>query len=320
MENTEKNILYLVLPAYNEEECIGDTAKELKKKYESLIKAGRISKESKILFVNDGSSDRTAELIKELYEKDPVFALINLSGNCGHQNALIAGLMSAKEHADAVISIDADLQQDINAIDLMLDKYFDGCDIVYGVRNDRKSDGFFKKLTALGFYDFMHMCGCKIITNHADYRLLSKRALESLSEYNEVNLFLRGLIPIIGYRSDIVYFDVHERKAGSSKYTLRKMVRFAIDGITSFSIRPIRFITLIGGLMFIVSLFFIILTIWEYYHGKTLPGFASMYCAIWFIGSIQLISLGVVGEYIGKIYMETKKRPRYHIESYLWRE
>ena len=202
----------------------------------------------------------------------------------------------------------------------MLDKYEEGCDIVYGVRNDRRSDGLLKKTAALGFYGFMHLCGVNIITNHADYRLMSHRALNALSEYEEVNLFLRGLVTTMGFRSDVIYFDVNKRFAGSSKYTIESMVKFAIDGITSFSIRPIRFITVIGMLMFVISLLFIIQTIWEYYAGKTLPGFASIYCAVWFIGSIQLIAIGVIGEYIGKIYLETKKRPRYHIESCLWRE
>ena len=316
----KETVLYLVVPCYNEEDCIEECAVRLKEKVGTLTKAGRISSSSRIVYVNDGSTDNTARLITMLYEKDPVFALINLSGNCGHQNALIAGLMSVREKADAVISIDADLQQDINAIDLMLDKYEEGCDIVYGVRNDRRSDGRLKKTAALGFYGFMHLCGVNIITNHADYRLMSHRALNALSEYEEVNLFLRGLVTTMGFRSDVIYFDVNKRFAGSSKYTIESMVKFAIDGITSFSIRPIRFITVIGMLMFVISLLFIIQTIWEYYAGKTLPGFASIYCAVWFIGSIQLIAIGVIGEYIGKIYLETKKRPRYHIESCLWRE
>ena len=313
-------VLYLVLPCYNEEECLRDTAAKLKEKYAALEKAGKIDGASKIMFVNDGSADGTGKIIEELYRSDSMFCGVNLSTNCGHQNALIAGLMSAVSDADAVISIDADLQQDINAIDEMLEKYEAGCDIVYGVRNDRSSDGFFKKITALGFYRFMHAMGCHTISNHADYRLMSKRAIESLSEYGEVNLFLRGLIPTMGYSSDVVYFDVKERQAGVSKYTPGKMLRFAIDGITSFSIRPIRLITLAGFIMFIFSLISVIQTIYEYFVGKTLPGFASIYCAVWFIGSLQLMAIGIIGEYIGRIYMETKKRPRYHIESRLWRQ
>ncbi len=228
--------------------------------------------------------------------------------------------MTAREKADVVISIDADLQQDIEAIDLMLEKYENGCDVVYGVRNTRSTDGFVKKNTALGFYKLMQMMGCEVITNHADYRLMSKRVIESLAEYGEVNLFLRGLIPTIGYPSDAVYFDVKERQAGESKYTMKKMLSFAVDGITSFSIRPLQLITILGFLMLIVSIVMVAATIYDYYTGRTVPGWASSYCSTWFIGSIQLLSLGVMGEYIGKIYMETKHRPRYHIEAYLWKD
>ena len=297
-----------------------DTAAALEIKYNKLMEEKKISRESKIMFVNDGSKDRTWDIITELFHRNAVFCGINLSRNRGHQNAVLAGLMTAREKADVVISIDADLQQDIEAIDLMLEKYENGCDVVYGVRNTRSTDGFVKKNTALGFYKLMQMMGCEVITNHADYRLMSKRVIESLAEYGEVNLFLRGLIPTIGYPSDAVYFDVKERQAGESKYTMKKMLSFAVDGITSFSIRPLQLITILGFLMLIVSIVMVAATIYDYYTGRTVPGWASSYCSTWFIGSIQLLSLGVMGEYIGKIYMETKHRPRYHIEAYLWKD
>lgn len=316
----EATILYLVVPCYNEEECLTDTAAALNEKYDTLIKDGKISPKSKIMFVNDGSKDGTWQLIEACFKDSSRFCAINFAKNRGHQNAVIAGLMTAADKADAVISIDADLQQDINAIDEMLSKYDQGCDVVYGIRNDRASDGFIKKTTALGFYKLMQVMGCNVITNHADYRLMSKRVIQALGEYEEVNLFLRGLIPSIGYNSDVVYFDVKERQAGESKYTMSKMINFALDGITSFSVKPLRLIFGVGLIMLIVSIFSILLTVYEYYVGKTLPGFASIYCAVWFIGSIQLMAIGVVGEYIGKIYMEAKHRPRYHIESTLWRE
>ena len=314
------SILYLVLPCYNEEAVLPATAAEMEKKYHTLMEQGKISRESKIMFVNDGSRDKTWHIITELFHANAMFCGVNLSRNRGHQNAVLAGLMTAREKADVVISIDADLQQDVDAIDAMLEKYENGCDVVYGVRNARDTDGFVKRNTALGFYKLMQVMGCEVITNHADYRLLSRRVIESLSEYGEVNLFLRGLIPTIGYPSDIVYFDVRERQAGESKYTMKKMLSFAVDGITSFSIRPLQLITLLGFVMLLVSIFIIGLTFFEFYTGRTVSGWASSYCSTWFIGSVQLLSLGIIGEYIGKIYMETKQRPRYHIESYLWKE
>ncbi len=315
-----QTILYLVLPCYNEEEVLPATAEALKKKYHTLIREKRISAESKIMFVNDGSHDNTWRIITELFHENPVFCGINLSRNRGHQNAVLAGLLTAREKADVVISIDADLQQDIDAIDLMLEKYENGCDVVYGVRNTRNTDGWIKKNTALGFYKLMQFMGCEVITNHADYRLLTKRVIESLAQYGEVNLFLRGLIPTIGYPSDIVYFEVRERQAGKSKYTMQKMLSFAVDGITSFSIKPLQLITLLGFLMLLVSIVMILTTVYDYYTGHTVPGWASSYCSTWLIGSIQLLSLGIIGEYIGKIYLETKHRPRYHIEAFLWKD
>ncbi len=313
-------ILYLVVPCYNEEAVLPNTAAALEQKYQALRGQGKISRESRILFVNDGSRDATWRIITELFHKNPLFCGLNLSRNRGHQNAVLAGLLAAREKADAVISIDADLQQDIDAIDRMLEKYEGGCDVVYGVRNARDTDGFVKRNTALGFYKLMQLMGCEVITNHADYRLLSRRVIECLAQYGEVNLFLRGLIPTMGFPSDIVYFDVRERQAGESKYTMKKMLSFAVDGITSFSIRPLQMISVLGFLMLIVSIVMIATTIFDYYTGRTVPGWSSSYCSTWFIGSVQLLSLGVIGEYIGKIYMETKHRPRYHIESYLWKE
>lgn len=313
-------VLYLVLPCYNEHEVLPKTASILKEKYTALMDKCRIDKRSKLLFVNDGSKDNTWDLIRGLFESDPIYCGLNLSRNRGHQNAVLAGLMAAKEKADVVISIDADLQQDINAIDEMLDKYDQGFDVVYGVRNDRGTDGAVKKFTALGFYKLMSLMGCEVLKNHADYRLMSRRVIEALEQYGEVNLFLRGLVPTIGFPSDVVYFDVKERTAGSSKYTMKKMLSFAMDGITSFSIRPLQIISILGALMLAVSMVMILITFFDYFTGNTLPGFASTYIAAWFIGSIQMLSLGVIGEYVGKIYMETKHRPRYHIESFLWKE
>ena len=283
------SILYLVLPCYNEEAVLPETARALAKKYAALMQAGRISPRSKIMFVNDGSKDATWQIITDLFHENSIFCGISLSRNRGHQNAVLAGLMTAKEKADVVISIDADLQQDIDAIDKMLDKYENGCDVVYGVRNARDTDGWIKKTTALGFYKLMQFMGCEVITNHADYRLMSKRVIESLAQYQEVNLFLRGLIPTIGYPSDIVYFDVKERQAGESKYTMKKMLAFAVDGITSFSIKPIQLITLMGFVTMLISIVLIILTVIEFYQGKTVPGWASSYIFTWFIGSVQLI-------------------------------
>lgn len=313
-------VLYLVLPCYNEEAVLPNTAAVLEEKFHMLTEQGKIDGKSRIMFVNDGSRDRTWEIITELFHGNPVFCGISLSRNRGHQNAVLAGLMTAKEKADVVISIDADLQQDVDAIDKMLEKYENGCDVVYGVRNARNTDTFIKRNTALGFYKIMQIMGCEVLTNHADYRLMSRRVIESLAEYGEVNLFLRGLIPTIGYPSDVVYFDVKERQAGESKYTMKKMIAFAVDGITSFSIRPLQLITLLGFLMLFVSVIMVITTFFDYYTGRTVPGWASSYCSTWFIGSVQLLSLGIIGEYIGKIYMETKHRPRYHIESCLWKE
>lgn len=312
-----KNKLYLVIPCYNEEEVLPETSGRLKMKMKELIRAGKIDKNSRVIFVNDGSRDRTWEIIRSLHEQDPLFGGINLSRNRGHQNALLAGLMTVKECADAVISMDADLQDDINAIDEMVEKYLDGADVVYGVRNRRVTDTFFKRVTAEGFYKLMNAMGANTVFNHADYRLLSRRALEGLAEYEEVNLFLRGIVPMIGYRSEIVYYERGERFAGESKYPLGKMLSFAIEGITSLSTKPIRLITGLGFFIFIISIGMLIYSLIRHFMGATIVGWTTLMVSVWAIGGLILLSLGVVGEYIGKIYLETKARPRFIIESFL---
>lgn len=319
MEN-KSTILYLVVPCYNEEEVLDKTAVVLKEKMQRLIGAGKVSKKSKVLFVNDGSKDHTWPMICEWTKKDGMFAGLCFSRNYGHQSAILAGMMAARSHADAVVTIDADLQQDIEALDQFLDCYESGCDIVYGVRNDRNTDGFFKKATAGIFYKLMHMLGCRTITNHADYRLMSKKALDALSEFHETNLFLRGLIPTMGFQSDIVYFDVKEREAGQSKYTFKKMLTLAVDGITSMSTRPLQLIVLLGFLTFLVSIGIFISCIWDWAHGQVVAGWTTTVASTCLIGGMMLLSQGIIGEYIGKIYMESKGRPRYIVESMILRE
>lgn len=311
------NILYLVIPCYNEEAVLPETAKRLKEKINILKERGKIDGKSRIVFVNDGSKDNTWSIIRELHQEDRLFSGINLSRNRGHQNALLAGLMTVKNHADMVISMDADLQDDINAIDEMVDKYLSGIDIVYGVRSSRKKDTFFKKATAEGFYKIMNYMGANTVFNHADYRLMSRRAIEGLTEFEEVNLFLRGIVPMIGYRSDIVYYERGERYAGESKYPLGKMISFATEGITSLSTKPIRLITGLGFLIFIVSIGMLVYSVVRYIMGATIVGWTTLMVSVWAIGGLILLSLGVVGEYIGKIYLETKARPRFIIEQFL---
>jgi len=310
-----EKVLYLVIPCYNEEEVLPITSKEVKKKIETLIKNKKINKDSKILFVNDGSKDKTWEIIKNLVKKDKIFKGVKLSRNRGHQNALLAGLETALKYADIAISMDADLQDDINAIDGMIEENNNGSEIVYGVRSSRKKDTWFKKTTAETYYKIMSKLGVDLVYNHADYRLLSKKALEKLFQFNEVNMFLRGIIPQIGYKSSIVYYERNERVAGVSKYPLKKMINFAIDGITSFSIKPLKFIT---GLGLIISLFSFIIMVYSLIVkliGHTVAGWTFITISIWLIGGIQMLCLGVMGEYIGKIYSETKQRPRYFIEE-----
>lgn len=310
-------ILYIVIPCYEEEAVLPETAKRLKDKVGLLIKGGKISEESKVFFVNDGSADDTWAIIKQLHESETLFSGVNLSCNRGHQNALLAGLLIAKSYSDIVISMDADLQDDINAIDEMVDKFHEGYDVVYGVRSSRKKDTLFKRFTAESFYRLMNSLGAKTIFNHADYRLMSKRALEGLSEFRESNLFLRGIVPMVGYPSTIVEYERGERFAGESKYPLKKMLMFAIEGITSLTVKPIRYITALGVVVFLLSLVALVYFIVQWAMGITVAGWASVVCSVWAIGGLVLLSLGVIGEYIGKIYLETKGRPRFIIQEIL---
>ena len=307
--------LYLVIPCYNEEEALPETARQLKKKMDEYIEAGTVSKDSKILFVNDGSKDGTWALIQSLCDQDPLFAGVCLSRNRGHQNALLAGLMTAKDHADVAISLDADLQDDIHAMDRMLMQYYAGHDVVYGVRSSRKKDTFFKRHSAQGFYRLMRALGVDVVYNHADYRLMSRRALEGLAEFDEVNLFLRGIVPLIGFPSTTVDYERGKRIAGESKYPFKKMLSFALDGITSFSVKPLKLITSLGILIFVVSLIMVIWALVAYFSGWTVSGWTSILASIWMIGGIQLLCLGVIGQYVGKIYGEAKHRPRYLISE-----
>lgn len=314
---TGNDILYLVIPCYNEEAVLHETAKQLLEKMNSMFERNMISRQSKIMFVNDGSRDKTWEIIEELHASNPIYSGVKLSRNKGHQNALLAGLMTAMEKADMTISLDADLQDDVDVIDQMVEKYYEGNDVVYGVRSARKTDTFFKKFTAQGFYKMMKAMGVEIVYNHADYRLMSRRTLEGLSEFKEVNLFLRGIVPLIGYKSDVVTYERHERFAGESKYPLKKMLAFATDGITSFSIKPIRMITTCGIVIFGVSLLMLIYFLVVHFMGRTVHGWTSTIVSIWAIGGLQLLAIGVVGEYIGKIYLEAKARPKFIIETVL---
>lgn len=313
MMTADKPILYLVVPCYNEEEVLPETSRRLREKLTTLTAEGRISEKSRIVFVNDGSKDKTWEIIAGLHQADPLFCGVCLSRNKGHQNALLAGLMTAKEHADIVISMDADLQDDVDAVDGMIAAYAEGHDVVYGVRSSRKKDSFFKKFTAESFYKLMKLLGVDIVFNHADYRLMSRRALDALAEFDEVNLFLRGIVPLVGFSSTTVEYERHERFAGESKYPLKKMLAFAFDGITSFSIKPIRLIAFLGLLIFLVSLVMLLWSLISKLVGATVAGWTSIVGSIWMIGGIQLLCLGVIGEYIGKIYAETKHRPKYII-------
>lgn len=312
--------LYLVIPCYNEEEVLQETSMRLIEKLTSMIENGLISEKSRIVFVNDGSKDNTWNIIENLYKNNKFFGGINLSRNRGHQNALLAGLMTVKDEADIVISLDADLQDDIEVIDEFVKKYYEGNDVVYGVRSSRETDTFFKRTTALAFYKLMSKLGVDMIYNHADYRLMSKRALYSLSQFKEVNLFLRGMVPLVGYKYTTVEYERHERFAGESKYPLKKMISFALDGITSLSIKPIRIITGIGLTIFFSSFLVLLYSIIVKIFGNTVSGWTSLVASIWMIGGVQLLCLGVIGEYVGKIYNETKHRPRFIISDILINE
>lgn len=310
-------VLYIVIPCYNEEEVLCETAKRLTDKLHRMISDQVVSDQSRMVFVDDGSKDRTWELIRELHTSNPLVLGIKSSRNRGHQNTLLAGLFTVKDDCDMAVSMDADLQDDIEVLDQFVQRYEDGCEIVYGVRSARKTDTFFKKFTAESFYKLMSHMGVDIVYNHADYRLMSKRAIEELENYKEVNLFLRGIVPMIGFKSGIVEYERHERFAGKSKYPLKKMLAFAMDGITSLSIRPIRFITGLGVTLFLVSIVLLIYYIIGYFAGNTIEGWATLVVSIWGIGGLELLAIGVIGEYIGKIYLETKGRPRYIVEEYL---
>lgn len=312
------DILYVVVPCYNEEEVLPETSRRLREKLEALITAGKISAKSRILFVNDGSRDGTWEIISRLHAGHAIFQGVDLTRNRGHQNALLAGLMTAMDRrCDMAVSMDADLQDDVDAIDRMIEEYYAGCDIVYGVRSARKRDTFFKRTTAEGFYRLMNALGAETVFNHADYRLMSWRALKGLSEFREVNLFLRGVVPMIGYRTGTVEYERGERFAGESKYPLKKMLGFAVEGITSLSVKPIRYITGLGFLIFAASVIMLIIFLAKWAMGLTVAGWTTVVCSVWAIGGLILLSLGVIGEYIGKIYLETKARPRFLIRQIL---
>ncbi len=310
--------LYLVVPCYNEQEVLRITCSRLTQKLEALISAGRVDENSRMLFVDDGSKDATWSIITELHQENKLVDGLKLSRNRGHQNALLAGLMTAKDLCDVCISLDADLQDDVDAIDRFLDEYQkNGCGVVYGVRSSRKTDTFFKRNSALAFYKLMKFLGVDIVYNHADYRLMSKAALIALSQFEEVNLFLRGMVPLVGFKSGVVEYERHERAAGESKYPLKKMLSFAFDGITSFSVKPIRMVLALGAIIFAASIIMLIYFLIVKLLGHAVTGWTSTMCSIWMIGGIQLLCLGVIGEYIGKIYKEVKHRPRYIIEAFL---
>ena len=309
--------IYFVIPCYNEEAVLPETSHRLTRKLEAMRANGLIGEASRMLFVDDGSKDKTWELISQYNRENPWVEGVKLAHNRGHQNALLCGLMTAMDRCDAAISMDADLQDDIDALDQFVTKFQEGCDVVYGVRNKRDTDTWFKRTTAEGFYKVMKLLGVDVVFNHADYRLMSKRALEGLSEYREVNLFLRGIVPLIGYRSDYVYYDRHERFAGESKYPLKKMLSFALDGITSFSVKPLKLISNLGVLISLLSIFGLLYALISYFAGVAVSGWTAIVCSIWLLGGLQMLCLGVVGGYIGKIYSEVKARPRYRVETYL---
>ncbi|MGN1313944.1 MAG: glycosyltransferase family 2 protein [Lachnospiraceae bacterium] len=312
------NKLYLVVPCYNEEEVIEKTVEVLTEKMNRLIQEKIISAESKLLFVNDGSRDKTLFLLHQATKQNSMIGVINFSTNFGHQSAILAGMLYAKDDADMVITIDADLQQDIEAMDEFIACYNRGCDIVYGVRRDRSTDGFLKKATATLYYRLLHCLGCEIITNHADYRLLSGKAIRALAEYKEVNLFIRGLIPTLGFQSDIVYFEVKKREAGQSKYTIQKMLKLATDGITSLSIKPLRIITSLGLITCLFGVFVAVFSLIGWIRGDNIAGYTTSIMITLIMNGVTLLSLGIIGEYIGKLYMEAKGRPRYIIDSVIW--
>ena len=309
--------LALVLPCYNEEAVMKISSEALRGVLQDLIEKQKIAADSFVLFVDDGSKDKTWELIEEEHRLHSNVKGLKLAGNVGHQFALTAGLITAKDHSDVTVSIDADLQDDVNVIEEMIDKFHAGNDIVYGVRNDRSSDSFFKRFTAQGFYKMMAVMGVKTVYNHADFRLMSKRALEQFAKYRESNLFLRGMMPLIGYQTDCVYYERKERVAGESKYPLKKMLALAFNGISSFSVKPISLITALGVIIICMCFLAAVYALWSYFTGHVTAGWTSLILSIWFLGGVQLVSIGLIGQYIGKIYIEVKQRPRYNIETFL---
>ncbi len=313
-------ILYIVIPCYNEQEVLPITAPQFLSKLRQLTEAGKIAEDSRVLFVNDGSKDRTWEIISELAKSDPHYLGISQSRNRGHQNAVLAGLMEAKDRCDITISIDCDGQDDINAMDAMVDEYLSGSEVVYGVRESRETDTFFKRTTAQGFYKFLSLMGAEVVYNHADYRLISARVLKEFAHFEEVNLFLRGLVPLVGFKSSSVYYKRAERLAGESHYPLRKMIALAVDGITSLSVKPLHLITGFGVFVAFLSFVGVLWALIAALCGSTVAGWASTTCIVCFVSGVQLICLGILGEYIGKIYMEVKHRPRYIISERTWEE
>ena len=310
--------LAIVVPCYNEEEVLKIASEALRGVLDDLIHKGKIAEDSFILFVNDGSKDRTWELIEEEHKAHPVQVCgVKLAGNVGHQFALTAGLITAMDLSDVTVSIDADLQDDVDAIEQFVEKYYEGCEVVYGVRSERKTDSFFKRASAQSFYKLMLHMGVEIVYNHADYRLMSRRALDEMEGFKEVNLFLRGIVPLIGFQSGVVTYERHERFAGESKYPLKKMLNFAFDGITSFSVKPIRMVTTLGIIIFAISILMLIYFLITWCIGWTVPGWTSIVVSVWAIGGLQLLAIGIIGEYIGKIYMETKARPKFIVQEYL---
>lgn len=309
--------LYLAIPCYNEEEVLYDTTEKLKKKLDTMVAEGKITPDSKIVYFDDGSKDKTWEIITELHNTNKYVNGVKMSRNRGHQNTLLGGLMTIKDQCDCTISIDADLQDDINAFDKMIEDFENGSEIVYGVRSKRATDTAFKRMTAQGFYKVLSALGAEVVYNHADFRLMSRKALDALADFKEVNLFLRGLVPLVGFKSSVVEYERSERLAGESKYPLKKMLGLAWDGVTSLSMKPIRMITTLGAIVFCVSILILIYSFVMWIIGNTVSGWTSTVVSIWAIGGLQLLAIGVVGEYIGKIYMETKKRPRYIVEKEL---
>lgn len=316
----KENKLAIVVPCYNEEAVLKETNRQLTRVIDQLVAEGLVDQQSYIIYVNDGSKDRTWQIIADLYKRSRYVCGINLSSNVGHQNALMAGVEVAEIWAHAIVTIDADLQDDVQVIRDMVVAYLEGKDIVYGVRKKRKTDTWFKRTTALAFYSLMKKMGVKTVYNHADYRLMSYRAVQSLLEYHERNLFLRGLVPLMGYKTACVYYDRKERLAGESKYPFRKMLAFAMDGITSFSVKPVHFVLLLGVFFLFIALGILVYVVHAWMAGNSVPGWSSLMLSMWFCSGCTLIALGIVGEYIGKIYMEVKQRPRYHIDDMLTRE